>query len=190
MKADTWMVRTSMLVLLGLALAACGMDSGDPAAAHRSASDHAAAGGAAGHGMGGMHMASSAMQRHVRDAEAMLAVMRPHLQEMRQLTAAQQHDRMQEHVVLVSRMLGMMEQHMREMGHGMETDHEHMSGAMGMSAEDHRQMMEQMRTLRSQIERLQTASRAEVGQRMPQHLEHLDQMLRHMENGAGHMHHR
>jgi len=184
------MVRTSMMVLLGVALAACGADSRGPAAAHHTDSDQGAAGGVSGHGMGGTHMTRTAMHQHVREAEAMLAVMRPHLQEMRQLSPAQQHDRMGEHLSLVSRMQGMMEQHMRDMGHGMGTDHEHMTGASGMRPEDHRQMKEQMRTLRSQIERLQIASRAEVGQQMPQHLDHLEEMLRHMENGARHMHHR
>jgi len=183
--------RTAVLVaLVGGAAAGCGgteaPPAGDPVAG--TTADTAPAGTMHGHDMAGMHVDAAAMHRHAQEADSMAAAMRAHVQQLRQLSAEEQHARIGEHVAQVSRMLSLIDRHMREMDHGTGMDGAHMGEMMGMSAEEHRQMMEQMRTLRSEAERLQTASRAEVRQLMPEHLDRLDGMVRMMEQSAAHMH--
>ncbi|MDW7712322.1 MAG: hypothetical protein SCH98_17790 [Deferrisomatales bacterium] len=72
-----------------------------------------------------------------------------------------------------------------DMGMGMSD--EEMGGMMGMSGEDYRAMMEEMEALRREMESLQTASRSEVRERMPAHLDQLEQMADMMERTAAHM---
>jgi hypothetical protein len=189
----TTLIRFRMFVLLtlaGAATTACGETAAPPA--DEGAGTVAAAPGDTGHahGMPGMQMDHSAMQRHAHEADSAVAAMRGHVQQMRQLSAEQQHARVGEHVSHVSRMLSLMDRHMREMDHGMGMDDAQMGEMMGMTADEHRQMMEQMRTLRSEAERLQTASQAEIRQQMPGHLDRIESMLRMMEQSADHMRHR
>lgn len=138
------------------------------------------------HDMGGMHD-HAGMQRHAAEADSAAAAMRGHVAEMRGLSPAEQHDRIGEHVGEVSRLLGLMERHMREMGHGTGMDDEHMGQMMGMSAAEHRRMMDDMRELRAEAERLQTASQAEVRRLMPEHLVRLEGFVGMMERSAAHM---
>lgn len=133
----------------------------------------------------GMHMDAGMMRRHAEEMDQMTTEMRPHLAQMRQLQPAEWHARMGEHAGRVSRMLTLMERQMREMRMGM--DAEHMGQMMGMSGEEHRQMMSDMQALRAEVEQLQTASGAEVRQRMPAHLDRLERMVQMMEQSAAHM---
>jgi hypothetical protein len=137
--------------------------------------------------MHGMHADPAAMQRHAQEADSAVAAMRAHLQQMRQLTPAQQHARIGEHVAQVSRMLGLMDRHMREMDMGMGMDDAHMGEMMGMTAAEHRSMMEEMRTLRTEAEQLQVATAAQLREQMPPHLDRIEQLLRMMEQSAAHM---
>jgi hypothetical protein len=139
------------------------------------------------HGMEGMHMDPGMMQRHAQEADTMASRMRQHVQQMRQLSPEQQHERMGEHVTHVSQMLGLMNRQMREMDMGMGMSDEQMGQMMGMSGEEHRRMMGQMQAIRTDVEQLQTASLPDVRQRMPAHLDRLDQMVRTMEQSAEHM---
>lgn len=149
--------------------------------------------GMQGHGMQGMEgmhdMAgmSQMMKRHAEEADSMAAAIRDHVRQMRELPADQWHDRMGEHVGKVSQMLGLMNRHMREMGMGMDMSDERMGEMMGMSGEEHRRMMEDMQALRADLEQLQTASRDEVRDRMPGHLDALEEMAGMMEESAAHM---
>jgi hypothetical protein len=138
--------------------------------------------------MSGMDMDPAVMHRHAQEADSMVAAMRVHVQQMRQLSLDEQHARIGEHVSQISRMLSMTDRHMREMDHGMRMDDAHMGEMMGMSAEEHRHMMEQMGALRSEADRLQTASQAEIRQLMPDHLGRLELMIQMMERSAAHLH--
>jgi hypothetical protein len=174
--------------LVGL-FAACG--SPDPAPAGNGTGVPAMATGdtAHPHDMAGMTMAGdhAAMQRHAQEADSMAVAMRAHVDRMRASSAEQQHDRIGEHVAQVSRMLNMMDRQMREMDHGSGMDDAHMGEMMGMSVDDHRRMMEEMRTIRTEAEQLQVASRAEVSRTMPAHLDRIERMLVMMEASAAHM---
>jgi hypothetical protein len=127
------------------------------------------------------------MQRHAAEAKQMEERVRTHLQQMRGLSAEQQHARMGEHVSTVVQMLSMMDRHMREMGMG--ANHAHMGHMMGMSSEQHTRMMADMRALRSEVEQLQTLPVAELARRMPAHLERMERMLPMLQQCAGHAHH-
>lgn len=117
------------------------------------------------------------MQRHVEEADSMASVMREHIRRMRGLPAEQWHDRMDEHVGQVSQMLALVNRQMRDMDMGMGISDEQMGEMMGMTGEEHRQMMDEMQSLRSELEQLQTASRDEVRERMPRHLDRLERMV-------------
>lgn len=138
-------------------------------------------------GMEGMQMDPAMMRRHADELDQTASRMRQHIQQMRELSPEQWHERMGEHVAQVSQMLTLMNRQVGEMDMGMGMSDEQMGAMMGMSAEEHRQMMEQMRTLRAEVEQLQTASQAEVRARMPAHLERLEEMLRMVEQSAAHM---
>jgi hypothetical protein len=177
------------VMLVGGLAAACGGNEGPPPDEAAGTATPAPGDVAHGHDMPDMHVDPAMMQRHVQEADSMATAMRTHIQQMRQLSAEEQHVRIGEHVGHVSRMLSMMDRHMREMGHGTGMDDAPMGEMMGMSPEEHRRMMEQMRTLRSETERLQTASQAEVRRQMPEHLDRLEDTVRMMEQSAAHMHH-
>jgi hypothetical protein len=167
-------------VLVGLGVSACSQMS-EPG--HTTDElHHASAAGASQHG----HNAA-AMQRHAAEAKQMEERLRTHLQQMRRLSAEQQHARMGEHVSAVGQMLSMMDRHMREMGMG--AGHTHMGQMMGMSAAQHDQMMKEMQALRAEVEQMQTLPAAEVGRQMPAHLDRLERMLPMLQQCAGHAHH-
>lgn len=136
---------------------------------------------------GRMEMAPGMMERHADEAEAMAAEMRAHLDEMRRLPAAARHERMGEHARSVSRMLALLNRQIREMAMGMPMDDEAMGALMGMSADEHRRMMDDMQALRAELEELQTAPVAELGQRMPAHLDRTERLVDMLERSAGHM---
>jgi hypothetical protein len=151
-----------------------------------------------GHGMHESHHRAQAgtvhaghdaamMQRHGAEAKQMAERMLAHLQQMKTLSAEQQHARMGEHASAVVQMLSMMDRHMREMGMG--TGHTHMGHMMGMSSAQHDQMMKEMQVLRVEIEQMQTLPAAEVGRQMPAHLDRLERMLPMLQQCAGHAHH-
>jgi hypothetical protein len=190
MRNRRWIVRTAMALALGGGLAGCGGGAEPPPPAQDTAAATGAAGteGMAGHDMGAMHMDPAVMQRHAQEMDSTVAEMRRHVQAMRQAGAAQWHARMGEHAPRVARMLSLLDRQMREMDMGMGMDDAHMGEMMGMSAEEHRRMMEEMQALRADVEQLQTASEAEVRQRMPEHLDRLERMLQWMEQSARHMH--
>lgn len=135
---------------------------------------------------GGM-VDAAMMRRHAQEADSMISVMRQHLSSMRQLPAEEWHDHMGEHVGHASGMLTLMSRQMGEMDMGMGMSDEHMGQMMGMSAEEHRQMMDEMQALRRELEQLQTASRDQVRERMPAHLDRLERMIETMEESAEHM---
>lgn len=179
-----------MVALVGGSAAACGgaeaPPTGDSAAV---TTTDGGAPAAMQHDMAGMHMDPAVMQRHAQEADSLAAVLRDHIDQMRQLSAGEQHARIGEHVAHVAGMLSLMDRHMGEMDHGMGMDDAHMGEMMGMNSGEHRQMMEQMRLIRAEAEQLQIASRADVAQLMPAHLDRLGEMVRHMEQSAGHMQH-
>lgn len=179
-----------MVALVGGTAAACGgaeaPATGDSAAV---ATSGGGAPAAMQHDMAGMRMDPAVMQQHAQEADSATAVMRSHIQQVRQLSAEEQHARIGEHVSQVSRMLSLMDRHMREMNHDMEMHDAHIGEMVGMSGGEHHQMMEEMHLLRAEAEQLQIASQAEVGQLMPAHLDRLDGMVRMVEQSAGHMHH-
>lgn len=135
----------------------------------------------------GMPMDPEMMERHADEADAMAAQMHDHIQSMRQLSPEEQHARMPEHANQVSQMLSLMDRHMDEMSQGMPMDDEHMGAMMGMSAQEHRDMMDQMQGLRSELEDLQTGSPSDVQGRMSQHLDRCDALVETMEQSAQQM---
>lgn len=138
-------------------------------------------------GMSGSEGMGAMMRRHAVDADSMVDAMRPHVEEMSQQAPAQWHARMGEHVGMVSRMLTLMSSQMDEMDMGMDLSDERMGEMMGMSGAEHREMLNEMRALRTDLEQLQVASREEVAARMPDHLERLDRVLEMMDDAADHM---
>jgi hypothetical protein len=148
-----------------------------PSAAAQDAADH-----------GSMQMDPAVMQRHAAEADSAVADVRQHVQRMRQLSAAQQHERIGEHTTRLAGLLNLMDNHMREMDMGMNMGDDHMGAMMGMSAEEHRQMMAEVQTLRSEAEALQVASAADVARQMPTHLQRLEGLLDMMSRSAAHMH--
>lgn len=134
-------------------------------------------------GMEGMR----GMQRHAEEADSMASVMREHIRQTRGRPAEQWYDRMDEHVRQVSQMLSLVNRQMREMDMGMGMSDEQMGEMMGMTGEEHRRMMDEMQAVRSELEQLQTASRDEVRERMPDHLDRLERMVDMLEQSAGHM---
>lgn len=137
-----------------------------------------------GEHMEGMPGMEGMMQRHAQEADSMASALREHVGHMRQLPAEEWYDRMGEHVSQVSAMLRLMSRQMREMDMGMGMDDEAMGGMMGMTGEEHRRMMDDMQSLRADVERLQTASPEDVRQRMPDHLDRLEDMVITMERSA------
>jgi hypothetical protein len=171
--------RMAMAAVLGLGftLTACGRDDdADPM-------DDTHGEMPAGQPVEGM----SGMQHHAHELDAMTPALQQHIQQMRQLTPEQQHERMGEHVTRVSQMLSLMSRQMREMDMGMGMSDEQMGRMMGMSGVEHRRMMDELQGIRSEVEELQTASVAEVRQRMGAHLERLEGMVAMMERSAEHM---
>lgn len=138
-------------------------------------------------GMSGSESMGAMMRRHAVEADSMVDAMRSHVEEMSQQAPAQWHARMGEHVGMVSRMLTLMSTQMDEMDMGMDMSDERMGEMMGMSGAEHREMMNEMRALRTDLEQLQVASREEVAGRMPDHLERLDRVLEMMDDAADHM---
>lgn len=179
--------RSSLTALLGLVIATAACDSRDaaPPAGEQPAME--GMGGMEGMpGMEGMAQPGS-MQRHANELDEMAARMLQHIEQMRQLSADAQHERMGEHVTQVSQMLSIMNRQMREMDMGMGMSDEQMGRMMGMTGEEHRRMMEEMAALRAEVEQLQTASRAEVPGRMPPHLERLERAVQMLESSAAAM---
>jgi hypothetical protein len=174
----TALASIALIGALGLGIGACDGRSGDPPV------DDMSDGMPMDAPMQGMPEREGMMQRHAQEADAMAASIREHVQEMRQLQPEQWHERMGEHVGQVSRMLGLMNRQMREMDMGMGMGDEEMGRMMGMTGEEHRRMMEDMQALRAEVEALQTASRDEVRERMPAHLDRLDRMADMMEESA------
>lgn len=140
-------------------------------------------------GMGGMQgmQGMDDMHRHAQELDEMMPRMRDHIQQMRTISPEQQHERMGEHVGQLSQMLTLMNRQMREMDMGMGMSDAQMGEMMGMSGEEHRRMVEEMQTIRTELEGLQTASPGEVRERMPAHLQRLEGMVRMMEGSAEHM---
>jgi hypothetical protein len=135
----------------------------------------------------GMHGDTAAMRRHAEEADSVAREMRAHLQEMRALDPAARHDRIGDHTTRVARMLSMMDRHMREMGMGPGMDHGQMGEMMGMSAADHERMDAEMSAVRAEAEALQRASRDEVRERLPAHLDRLEALVSMMERAAASM---
>jgi hypothetical protein len=181
--------RFAVVGVLGLALTACNGRDDAPAAGdtreQMPMGQHEGMGGM--QGMEGMHMDPEMMQRHAREMDEATSRMRTHIEEMRQLSSDQQHERMGAHVTEVSRMLNLVNRQMGEMDMGMGMGDEHMGQMMGMSGEEHRRMTEEMQAIRSDVEALQVASQAEVRARMPDHLSRLERMVGRMEQSAEHM---
>lgn len=140
-------------------------------------------------GMGSMQgmQGTDDMHRHAQELDGMTPRMRDHIQQMRQLSPEQQHERMGEHVGELSQMLTLMNRQMGEMGMGMSMSDEQMGEMMGMSGEEHRRMVEEMQGIRAELEELQTASPDEVRERMPAHLDRTEGMVHMMEGSAEHM---
>jgi hypothetical protein len=178
-------IRMLPALVLGLALAACGGGE-ETRPMHDMPGMEGMEGMPGMEGMSGMED-TSAMHRHAEELDQMSSRMRQHIQEMRQLSPEQQHARMGEHVTQVARMLSLMNRQMHEMDMGMGMSDAQMGRMMGMSDDEHRRMMEEMQAIRTDVERLQTASRTAVRERMPAHLDRLDGMVQMMERSAAHM---
>lgn len=138
------------------------------------------------------------MRRWAEELDRDASQMRAQIRTMRQLAPDRWHTRMDEHAGLVTGMLDRMERRMDEMrqlggmrmgmgmgGGGMEMAN--VGSMMGMNAEGHQEMIDLMEALRDDMQRLRAAASAEMMERMPGHLERLQDMARMMEQGAAHM---
>jgi hypothetical protein len=136
------------------------------------------------------------MRRWAEEMDQDASQMREQIGTMRQLAPEQWHARMDEHAGLVTGMLDRMDRRMDEMrqmggmrmgGMGMGMAMGDVGRMMGMGAEGHQEMVGLMETLRDDVHELRIAAPAEVMERMPGHLERLEQMAQMMEQGAAHM---
>lgn len=136
------------------------------------------------------------MRRWAEELDRDASRLRSHIGTIRQLAPEQWHARMDEHVGLVTGVLDRMDRRMDEMrqmdGAAMRSlESGMMMGGlgwmMGMGAEGHEEMLDLMDVLRADMERLRAAAPAEVVERMPGHLDRLEDMARMMEHGAAHM---
>lgn len=122
--------------------------------------------------------------------------LREQIEAMRQLPPDQWHLRMDEHAGLVLEVLDRIEDRMDEMAQmgGMTAD---MGGTamamgslgsmMGMSAQRSQELTGRMEELRNDIQQLRGVAPGEVVERMPGHLERLEEMVRIIEDAAAHM---
>jgi len=173
--------------VLALTLSACAPDRPEPADEMPAMGEDTVGGTGMPGAMPGMQLDDAAMRRHAAEMDSMVVEMRQHVQEMRAAPPGEWHARMDQHAPRVSSMLGMMERQVREMDMGMNMSDAHMGQMMGMRQEEYRQMMEEMRVLRGEVEELQTAPEATVRERMPAHLDRLERMNAMMERSAAHM---
>jgi hypothetical protein len=185
MMKRTMPVVIPVLGILALTLAACGR--GERTADMHGDMPMGERGMEGMHDMPGMHMDPGMMRRHAEEIDQASARLRPHIQQMRQLSAEQQYERMADHVSEVSQFLRLVDRQMREMDMGMGMSDEQMGRMMGMTGEEHRQMMDGFAELRTELEQVQTAPPAEVRERMPAHLDRLERALAVMEQSARHM---
>jgi hypothetical protein len=183
MNKKSTIVPSLAILLVGTVLAGCGRDTEAPP--QRESMPPAGE-----MGMGGMHEDTAMMHRHGQEMDEMAATMRQHMQSMQEMQPEHMHERMDEHASTIDRMNTMMDRQMqeRQMGRGM--DHDAMGRMMGISAEEHQQMVDEMRTLHSEAEQLRAASPDEVRQRMPGHMDRMQRMLQMMERSATHMQNR
>jgi len=123
-------------------------------------------------------MDSAMMRRHMREADSMMVRVRADVAEMRRLSPEKWPAHLPEHLAVVDSLLSMMRRHMREAGRAM---HPNMGARMGMDAAMHRRMRAEMEALQADVEVLRRASPAGVRERMPAHLERLEQMLKMMQ---------
>jgi hypothetical protein len=177
------MAFTTAALVGGLAATACGQ-ADDPDTVEMEGHDM---GGMQDPDMGGMTMDPALMNRHAAEMDSVVRDVRQHVEEMRGLPPAEWHDRMDEHAPVVAHMVGVVERQTREMDMGMNMGDEEMGAMMGMSGEEHRTMMDDVRALRNEIGEMQTASEAGVAERMPAHLDRIERTLMMMDRSATHM---
>lgn len=176
----------ALAAVVGLGLGACG--GGEEAPPMGDVNGEVPAGGREGmEPTEGMPMDAGMMLRHAEEADSMASTLRQHIDRMRQLPAEVWYDQMGEHVSHASRMLTLMHRQMREMDMGMGMSDEHMGEMMGMSGQEHRNMMDQMQALRTDLEQLQTATVEQVRELMPAHLDRLERVVGMVEESAEHM---
>ena len=133
------------------------------------------------------------MRRWAEELDRDASQLREHIGTMRQLAPEQWHTHMDEHAGLLTGMLDRMDRRMDEMGQmggmrmGMGMGMGDAGRMMGMSAERHQEMIDLMEALRGDVQQLRVAAPAEMMERMPGHLDRLEEMARMMEQGAAHM---
>ena len=133
------------------------------------------------------------MRRWAEELDRDASQLREHIATMRQLAPEQWHTRMDEHAGLLTGMLDRMYRRMGEigqmggMGMGMGMRMGDAGRMMGMSAEGHQEMHDLMEALRDDIEQLRAAAPTGMMERMPGHLDRLEEMARMMEESAAHM---
>ena len=150
---------------------------------------------------GPMGADTAMMRRWAEEMDREASQLREHLQGMRQLAPEQWYAQRAEHASVVTDALGRMERRMDEMrqmgsmrmrgmgmgGMGMGTPMSSVGPMMGMSGDEHQDMLRLMEVLQSDAEQLRTASVAEVMERMPGHLKRLEALVAMMEQSAAHM---
>jgi hypothetical protein len=184
MKTSTRLMTFACAALVGgLAVTACGQ-ADDMDTVEMEGHDM---GAMQGDDMGGMTMDPALMTRHAAEMDSVVQDVRQHVEEMRDLPPAEWHDRMDEHAPMVAHMVGVVERQTLEMDRGLNLGDEEMGAMMGMSGEEHRSMMDDVRVLRNEIGEMQTAPEAEVAERMPAHLDRIERMLMMMDRSATHM---
>jgi hypothetical protein len=120
---------------------------------------------------------TAALQAHpaphrAQEVDSATAGMRRHVQAMQQVSPEQWHARMAEHASEVERLLSLVERRMHEPGPAPGD-----MGTVGVGAEEHQRLVEQMQGLRAEVAELRTAPLAEVRRRMPDHLTRVQQLL-------------
>jgi hypothetical protein len=171
-----------LLVSLAVGLAACERPAEEPDPEPPPAVMEHDMGAMPGHDMDGA-------MRHAEEMDAAVDRMETQIENMREAGAGRWYELTVTHVREVSGFLSLMRRQMREMDMGMGMDDDHMGEMMGMTGAEHRQMMQHMEEVGSDLERLQVGSAEEVRSLMPDHLDRLEHLTGMAERSAEHMRH-
>jgi hypothetical protein len=121
------------------------------------------------------------------DMQRVAEEIRAHVGEMRALPPPQLHGRMMEHTARVARLGTVVTRHTTDMYQRFGLDEQAVAAHFGMQADEHRAMMNELRSIREEAGRLQVELQGELQKRMPAHLDRLDAVAARVAQGAERM---
>jgi hypothetical protein len=123
--------------------------------------------------------------RHADALDGAVLRMRQHVAAMRALAPREAMPRLGDHAAQVESLVGEVQERMRELG--AEADPARMEQVLGVRPDHQRVLGDQMQTSRAEARELVSASEAQVRERLPGHLDRLEQLLGTLESAAAHL---